>query len=187
MIEGTVIPANQIAAVKIAVPHEFERAKTLGLISTFVHAGVEFNIPASLLMAIASRETEFNPYFISHPGDEGHGHGLMQIDNRSYPEFCSSEGWKDPHENIMKGAEVFAEKYKGALREVGDRLGCNSDLIYIATSAYNCGVEAAVRNYLNHNNPDLTTTNHNYAADAYGLRYPLFLSLLEKELTGHEF
>jgi hypothetical protein len=39
-----------------------------------------------ILMAIASRETNMRNII----GDGGHGYGIMQIDDRSFPEWCNS-------------------------------------------------------------------------------------------------
>ena len=40
-------------------------------------------------------------------GDGGHGHGLMQIDDRSFPDFCRSVQWSDARLNIDFGARVL--------------------------------------------------------------------------------
>ncbi len=41
-------------------------------------------------------------------GDNGHGHGLMQIDDRSFPEYCAGPEWQDPVSNIDFGCRVLA-------------------------------------------------------------------------------
>lgn len=86
-------------------------------------------------------------------GDNGHGHGLMQIDDRSFPEFCASEDWKDPLKNIFFGAGVLYDKWK----EVRDTQG--------GIAAYNCGAwnvkKAKERGF----DVDHYTTHHDYSKD----------------------
>ncbi len=57
-------------------------------------------------MAIASRETNMRNIV----GDGGHGYGIMQIDDRSYPDWCHSGLWKDATAGIQKGASVLDAK-----------------------------------------------------------------------------
>src|SRR6478752_8426300 len=65
---------------------QFERAKKNGWIKTFKSAAATYQFPPEVLMAIASRETNMRNII----GDGGHGYGLMQIDDRSFPEWCNS-------------------------------------------------------------------------------------------------
>jgi hypothetical protein len=58
--------------------------------------------------------------FLDRRGPEGrgdrdreghyHGHGLCQIDDRSFPQFCAGPDWKDAAKNIEMGARVLARK-----------------------------------------------------------------------------
>lgn len=93
-------------------------------------------------------------------GDGRHGHGLMQIDDRSFPGFCKSEDWKDPAKNIDMGARILAEKkrflatkgFPAALLERG------------AVAAYNCGEGNVLKAHLAGKDIDIRTAGHNYSA-----------------------
>jgi hypothetical protein len=85
---------------------QFKRAKKNGWIKTFKSAAATYQLPPEVLMAITSRETNMRNII----GDGGHGYGLMQIDDRSFPEWCNSGLWKGPHAGIQKGALVLHSK-----------------------------------------------------------------------------
>jgi hypothetical protein len=63
-------------------------------------AAERYQLPPEILLAIASRETNMRNII----GDGGHGYGIMQIDDRSFPEWCNSGLWKDVNAAIQKGA-----------------------------------------------------------------------------------
>jgi hypothetical protein len=109
------------------------------------------------LAAICDREScgglTLRPKGPAGTGDGGHGHGLMQIDDRSYPEFCSGEEWKDPTLNILKGAMVLHEKWT----EVRDHQG--------GIAAYNCGARNVLKARAAGLDVDRFTTGRNYSAD----------------------
>ena len=72
-------------------------------------------------------------------GDGGHGHGLFQIDDRSFPEFCAGEKWKDPRLNALCAGEVLAKK-RQVLRILAPKKGLEiHDLERASIAAYNCG------------------------------------------------
>lgn len=60
-----------------------------------------------ILMAIISRETRCKNVI----GDNGHGHGFMQIDDRYHPGFTESNDPLSPLENLKYGAELLVEYY----------------------------------------------------------------------------
>ncbi len=105
----------------------------------------EMGVPPFLVAAIGDRETKWGTAReLSEPGpggtgDGGHGRGLMQIDDRAWPEWCAARGsdgeplWKDPRENVRQGCRV--------IRAAWSRL-----LDWPATiCAYNAGVGVAAR------------------------------------------
>jgi len=103
-------------------------------------------------------------------GDAGHGHGLMQIDDRSFPAFCQSEEWKDPAKNIEFGARVLDGK-----RRFLSRAGVPDELIErAAIAAYNCGEGNVLKAYRAGEDLDSRTAGRNYSknvlefAEAYG-------------------
>jgi hypothetical protein len=87
---------------------------------------VEFGIPRRLMFAIGSRETNFNPYFISHAGDGGHGRGWWQVDDRSH--FIPDNWATDIEWQCRKGAQVLMA---GLANENGD--------VVRAANRYNSG------------------------------------------------
>lgn len=65
-----------------------------------------------LIFAVMDRESlggdALKPPGAGGVGDKGHGRGLMQIDDRAWPDWCRSERWFDAGTNILKGAQVLA-------------------------------------------------------------------------------
>jgi hypothetical protein len=45
---------------------------------------IRFGLPTYCLFAVGSRETNFDPVYLTEPGDGGHGWGWWQLDNRSH-------------------------------------------------------------------------------------------------------
>jgi soluble lytic murein transglycosylase-like protein len=151
---------------------------SLDIVPQFQSAGQAFRFKPSLLMAIASRETDLNPHFRTHAGDGGMGHGPMQIDSRSFPEFCNSDEWKDPSKAIAKGAEVLASKL---IEAQGAGLD-GDDALRVAIAGYNGGTRRAKLG-LADGNVDEYDTHHNYCADVMA-REPFFDKFL-CELTSN--
>lgn len=150
---------------------QFNRTERLGWLPYFGDAASRYGFDQSVLMAIASRESNIRSIL----GDNGHGHGIMQIDDRSYPEFCDSEEWKDPLKNIMKGAEVLDSKRRDILNGVGRRNICKGNtfngltltdfgVLRSSIAAYNCGCRAYYSICV-YGNPDQYTTGGDYSTD----------------------
>lgn len=163
---------------------EFGTARRNGWIAAFDAAAKDYLFPVELLVAIASRETNMR----SIVGDGGHGYGLMQIDDRSYPDWCHSGGWKDVAGCIQKGALVLDGKREqirngqGMTLKVGgtsfrgqDNLS-DDDLLRVAVAAYNSGLWAYACLSRDHD-PDLKTTHRNYSSDTLA-RAAVFRDLL---------
>ena len=87
---------------------QFERAKKNGWIKTFKSAAATYQFPPEVLMAIASRETNMRNII----GDGGHGYGLVQIDDRSFPEWCNSGLWKGRTPESKRGLSSFTASNK---------------------------------------------------------------------------
>src|SRR5215210_2612007 len=102
------------------IERQLGEAKRQGWTKHFADAGDKFGFSSATLLAIASRETNIKNII----GDGGHGYGLMQIDDRSYPDFIRSGDWKDPRKNIFKGAEVLDEKFRYISANLGKKLTC---------------------------------------------------------------
>ena len=101
---------------------QFERVKKNGCIRFFKSAAERYQFPPEILLAIASRETNMRNII----GDGGHGYGIMQIDDRSFPEWCNSGLWKDVNASIQKGALVLHSKQQTIRNGQGKRLKVGS-------------------------------------------------------------
>jgi hypothetical protein len=151
---------------------QFERAKKNGWIKFFKSAAARYQFAPEILMAIASRETNMRNII----GDGGHGYGIMQIDDRSFPEWCNSGLWKDVHAGIQKGALVLHSKQEtirsgqgkslrvGGKPFVGKANISKDDLLRTAIAAYNSGLWAYY-NLTKYGDPDRRTTGRDYSED----------------------
>jgi len=154
------------------IRRQFQRARKNGWLQTFKNAAAKYGFPAEVLMAIASRETNMRNIV----GDGGHGYGIMQIDDRSFPEWCHSGLWKDASAGIQKGALLLQSKRETIQKGQGKRLnvGGNSftgkrnlskgELLRTAVAAYNAGLWSYY-DLSRTGNPDLHTTGRNYSTD----------------------
>jgi hypothetical protein len=158
-----------------ALTSQFIRARALGWLPHFIESGAKYHFDAALLMAIGSRETNLRNII----GDGGHGHGLMQIDNRSFPEWCRKGNWRDAREAIRKGAEVLDAKRVRAIAKNIDA----DNVLRVAIASYNAG-DHGIRDYQIHGNPDLRTTGRDYSHDVLR-RASVFRDLLSKAGGSH--
>ena len=133
-------------------------------------AAAQYGHRPEVLAGIMMRETEggFSRY-LDKPGpggrgDMGHGHGLMQIDDRSFPEFCRSDAWKDPTVNIHFGAHVLARKRDWLRKKaIPQKLLIEADLERASIASYNCGQGNVLRALREHEDVDTYTAGRNYS------------------------
>ena len=152
--------------------NQFSRSQRDGWIAFFKEGSVSYGFSVTILMAVASRETNIKSII----GDSGHGYGIMQIDDRSYPDWCHSGVWKDPRSAILKGAQVLDGKREDIINNQGKiikfagrsfigKSNLNQDEILRTTLAgYNSGWWAYYNLSIN-NDPDLRTSGKNYSSD----------------------
>lgn len=158
----------------------------------------EENLSPYLLAAIMNNETRYGTSrscSVQGPaclGDAGHGHGLMQIDDRSHQEFLSKVDengtplWSIPYHNIKYGAGVFkkARSYFASrprtptvVVKSSDRIltpGTYADprplegdfLLAAALAAYNAGTIRPLQAIASGADPDVVTYSKRYSADA---------------------
>lgn len=121
----------------------------------FYEASRAYNVPVSLLLAIASRESHMGLALDGNwTGDNGNGIGIMQIDRRYHSDFTSSHANSDHRANIHYGSKFLAD----LIRKFGGKLSP-------AVAAYNAGY-SKVRNTVSAGvDPNLVTTGQNYASD----------------------
>ena len=137
------------------------------LVESAAAHGHKIEVMAGILM----RETEGGTSrYLDKPGpegkgDSGHGHGLFQIDDRSFPVFCAGEDWKNPLKNAMMAGSVLNQK-RNSLKILSKRKGfVIKDLDRAAIAAYNCG-EGNVTNVLfAQKDVDSKTAHGNYSAE----------------------
>lgn len=166
------------------IERQFSYAKTKDWLKYFKISSKDYLIPNHILLAIASRETNIKNII----GDGGHGYGIMQIDDRSFPDWCHSGGWKDVAAGIQKGALVLDGKREQIRSGQGKNLKVgglsfrgafnisDEDLLRISLAAYNSGLWAYY-SFSRSGNPDARTTGRDYSSDTLR-RAQVFLELL---------
>lgn len=103
-------------------------------------------------------------------GDRKHGHGLMQIDDRSFPGFCNATGWRDPARNVEFGCIVLSMKRTFLSKNAALPA---PELERAAIAAYNCGEGRVLQSIQQGEDVDTHTTGRDYSravlayADAY--------------------
>jgi membrane-bound lytic murein transglycosylase MltF len=125
----------------------------------FDRASAATGIPASILAAVASRETGVR----NISGDSGYGTGVMQIDKR-YHAFAKTQATWDWMQNIMYGAKLLAANIKEAQAAGVDEFNA----LRCAVAGYNQGMSktsGAIADYRRYGDPDKTTTGGDYSKD----------------------
>lgn len=120
-----------------------------------------------VLAAIDSRESRFGLLLDADGlGDAGHGHGEMQIDDRSHETFCSNGGWKDLAASLAYvHRNVIIPSYNYLANRFG-YFGANYvNLFWGVVAAYNCGAGNVAKAVANGDDVDSRTTGHDYSAD----------------------
>lgn len=180
-------------ATRKQIVTQYNRAKKLLWTEHFREAANTYTpdlFDTADLMAIASRETNLDPVWLTKKGDNGHGAGLMQIDDRSFPEFTNSTKWKDARLGILYGAKVLRQKWDDLQKNAGKKLTVKNYSFtgphvtgitaqQIAIAAYNSGRWAAYH-YTKGRHPDYGTTGKDYSADVMA-RARIFRELLGKD------
>jgi|GEM_PF-1026914 len=167
--EDAMADAERLGPPRSVLLTQLDRTKSRGWLPFFNEAASQFNWPVELLIAIASRETNIQNIL----GDGGHGRGIMQIDDRSFPEFANSGRWKDPKQNILMGAKVLTGKQR-FLSQKG--VGANV-LRRASVAAYNSGEGKVFRAIQQGLSVDAFTAHRNYSADVLE-RAAVFAELL---------
>ena len=115
-------------------------------------------VDPSIIAALGDRETLWglltSPKGPGGTGDFGHGHGLMQIDDRSSRSRRATNDWTDPYTNILKGAQIYAAGY-AQLQAAGID---PSLLARAAACAYNAPIGNVLAAISAGNDPDSVTT-----------------------------
>lgn len=130
----------------------------------------EFDLQPSVVAAIISRETAGLTMFCEPPpkgqlGDKGYGHGPMQIDKRSFPEWCTewAAGKLTISDGIRMGCKVLRQKLNTVEKLIPDLP--KEKLLEAGVSSYNCGESNVRKAYKNEKPLDAYTTGKNYGTD----------------------
>jgi len=111
-----------------------------------IQVSSETGIPASILLGIASRESDFRPLI----GDNGNSYGMCQIHKRWHPEILTDGDWRCPVFSFRMCAKILKQN----LRYCG--LNWNK-----AVAAYNVGPKLA------NLHEDKYTTGGDYSEDVF--------------------
>jgi hypothetical protein len=167
--EDVTADAARLGPPRSVLLTQLNRTRTRGWLPFFNEAASQFNFPVALLLAIASRESNIQNIL----GDGGHGRGIMQIDDRSFPVFASSGRWRDPRQNILMGTRVLS----GKQRFLSQRGVDGAILKRASVAAYNSGEGNVLRAIRRGLSVDAFTAHGNYSADVLG-RAEVFTDLL---------
>lgn len=153
--------------VKQNVLNLFMPSAALPLLPVIFQVAQEEGVSPFLIAAIIKRESGFGAYLTpptyAGTGDYGHGHGLMQIDDRSWGQWLAANDWGDPLTNIRKGTRILKEDIQ-TLRNNFPAMPEDS-ILRAAISAYNTGTGNVLNSIRVGRDTDATTTGKNYAAD----------------------
>jgi hypothetical protein len=122
---------------------------------------------AWVLAAIDSRESNFGLALDADGlGDGGHGHGEIQIDDRSHGTFCASGQWRDlaaSLDYVRKNVIIPSYNY---LADRFDLFGQDYVRLFWGTiAAYNCGPGNVDRALAVGQGPDSRTTGADYSSN----------------------
>jgi hypothetical protein len=140
----------------VDLANQYRRALALGWVQFAKDLGWFYDFDPAVILAVGSRETRLKNII----GDHGHGHGVMQIDDRSFPEWCVSGKWRDSKEALRMGVWVLSKKREHVIA----RGVPPADVLRVSLASYNAG-EHPIEDYFRNHSPDKRTTDGNYGAD----------------------
>jgi Bacterial SH3 domain/Transglycosylase SLT domain len=118
----------------------------------------------SILAAIGSRESNWGNALDSEgKGDNGHGRGIMQIDDRYHQTFLDTKDWRDPGVNIQYAVDNVLAAYYTELDQKTNLEGF--DLLRGAIASYNAGPSKVVDAVNAGLDVDTVTTFKDYSWD----------------------
>ena len=138
------------------------RARARGWTPIMRKAEKRHHLPAGLLLAVASRETNMEDIV----GDRGHGRGLFQIDDRFHGDWLSAHGAPGPATTPRIGdAADFAASMLESNLDFAVQNGVSAaDRLRFACSAYNAGAGGALAGHES-GDSDKKTTGGDYGRD----------------------
>jgi len=115
---------------------ETDRTRVIRHKAKFQEAARKFNLPPALLAAIASRESRGGNILKNGFGDNGHGFGLMQVDDGN-PFAVAKEGGPTGQPHINQATGILREKLTAVKAKFPDL--SESEQLQTAVSRYNGG------------------------------------------------
>jgi hypothetical protein len=113
-----------------------DRKRVIQHKAKFQEAGSKFNLPPALLAAIASRESRGGNILKNGFGDNGHGFGIMQVDDRN-PFPVEQEGGPTGQPHINQATGILRDKLVAVRQKFPDL--SEVDQLQTAVSRYNGG------------------------------------------------
>src|SRR5262245_50834885 len=141
---------------------QVRRARARGWTPIMLKAEKRHNLPAGLLFAVASRETDMEDIV----GDKGHGRGLFQIDDRFHGDWLAAHGAPGPATTprVDDAADFAASMLESNLAYARQKGVPAPDQLRFACSAYNAGAGGALAGHQS-GDCDRKTTGGDYGRD----------------------
>ena len=181
---GTALAVSQRKRISVVANLAFDAAKeqlfyvviparTRPYSAAILNVVREQSISPFLIVAFMERESRsgeaLTPRGPGGKGDAGHGHGLMQIDDRSFGPWIAANPWWDPRVNITKGARVLRDKVRFFLlspRDPADPRPLDAFRARRAgIAAYNAGEGNVIAALRRGESPDAPTHSGSYSED----------------------
>jgi len=151
------------------IVNQLNRATSSGWIPFFESAARANNFDTEFLLAIASRETNMQNIKGDLQSGTYHGFGIMQVDVGTDPEFCAQWTPDQVSGSVDRGTKILAGKRDSlAAKNIMDPKAI--------AAAYNTGASNVIHSIQAGQDPDRTTTGHDYGADVLA-RKAVFISL----------
>ncbi len=134
--------------------------------ATILAVADETGVDPFLIAAIGQRESRWGLALdAEYRGDGGHGHGIMQIDDRTWGSWLAGNEWWDPYVNVRKGAEILASNLS-----YFEGKGLSGDaLVAAASAAYNRGPGNVWASIRDGSSPDVGTANGDYGSSVLAM------------------
>jgi hypothetical protein len=140
---------------------QVDAARTSGLAKACADAERARGLPAGLLLAVASRETNCSNVV----GDGGHGRGVFQIDDRAHGDWLAEHAGPDGLPPLGAAAD-YAAGILAICFSTAKKLKLSGDsATKFAAAAYNAGPGGATRALQERGDPDAGTAHGNYGDD----------------------
>lgn len=140
---------------------QFNRARDNGWLAYVNEFGRQYDIAASLILAIASRETRIKNIKGDYRGGRYHGFGVMQVDIGTDAQFARLWRPEMVRESFLRGVQIL----KGKFTYLANKGLSGAILTRYAVGSYNGGEGAAYKAYKSGRSADSFTTGKNYATD----------------------